>query len=310
MKKRIFLVTLLVTLAIVSIGSSAFALPFNRENRTKKSNFIVVGDSRVYYTYKTYKLGTATTYSAQVGGTYNGKGLIISGDRKGWIKNRTIAALKKYGSARLVFQGTINEVANGQKDNSAALRKLAKQAHGWTAKFSYKENGKTKTMTVRPTVYVTEALSLRTGALQSYVNQYNNNLKKGASAGKYTYLNLPNPKSSDYCDNAHFHKAFSRKVHNFIKDKTDKVIPVTKVTLNKTSLSLVRGKTFQLQTTIVPGNSNAKTITWSTSNKNIAKVSAGKVTAINPGTATITAKSKSGKTATCKVSVKEATVAQ
>ena len=46
-------------------------------------------------------------------------------------------------------------------------------------------------------------------------------------------------------------------------------------------------------------------MTWSTSNSKVATVSsAGVVTAVGNGTCNITVKSKNGKTATCKVTVK------
>ena len=79
---------------------------------------------------------------------------------------------------------------------------------------------------------------------------------------------------------------------------------VTSVTLNKKEIELKKGETYQLNATISPKNVTDTTITWTTSNTNIATVNNGKVTAKNAGTATITAKTKNGKTATCKVVVK------
>lgn len=81
---------------------------------------------------------------------------------------------------------------------------------------------------------------------------------------------------------------------------------VSKITLNKTSLTLdmPNKKTATLKATVSPAGSSTKLI-WSTSNKYIAKVdSKGKVTAVSPGSCTITVKTTSGKTASCKVTVK------
>ena len=90
---------------------------------------------------------------------------------------------------------------------------------------------------------------------------------------------------------------FSEKITTDIK-------PI-KVDLNKTSLTLNVGKTFTLKATISPKTAINKTLTWSTSNKNIATVSStGKVKAIKKGTATITVNTANGKTAKCKVTVK------
>lgn len=82
-------------------------------------------------------------------------------------------------------------------------------------------------------------------------------------------------------------------------------IPITAVKLNTTNLTLNKGKTSTLVATITPSNTTqSKTITWSSSNTNIATVSnTGVVTAKASGTATITAKTSNGKTATCKITV-------
>ena len=82
-----------------------------------------------------------------------------------------------------------------------------------------------------------------------------------------------------------------------------KVIPVTSVTLNKTSLALTEQETFQLAATVSPDNATDKTVTWSSSNTAVATVSSnGLVTAVQEGSATITAKA-GDKTATCTVTV-------
>jgi len=82
-----------------------------------------------------------------------------------------------------------------------------------------------------------------------------------------------------------------------------KSIAVTKVTLNKSSVSVQRGKKYTLKATVVPSNATNKKITWSSSNTSVASVSSGVVTAKKAGTATITAKSSNGKLARCKVTV-------
>ena len=69
--------------------------------------------------------------------------------------------------------------------------------------------------------------------------------------------------------------------------------------LSKTSLVLVKGEKYTLKVT----GTSAK-ITWKSSNKTVATVSGGKITAKSPGSAKITAKVK-GKTLTCKLRVAE-----
>ena len=92
------------------------------------------------------------------------------------------------------------------------------------------------------------------------------------------------------------------------KTKTCKVTvktPPTSVKLNKTSLTIGKGKTATLKATVNPTkNVTSKTVTWTTSNKNVVTVKNGKITAKKVGTATITAKTVNGKIAKCKVTVK------
>ena len=86
----------------------------------------------------------------------------------------------------------------------------------------------------------------------------------------------------------------------------EEVLP-TEVKLNQSTLTLGKGESYSLISTVMPANANDKTCTWSTSNSSAATVSnAGKVTAKAVGTATITVKTVNGKTATCKVTVKPA----
>ena len=88
----------------------------------------------------------------------------------------------------------------------------------------------------------------------------------------------------------------------------DPTVKITGITLNRTDVSLVKGKTLQLTATITPENATNRAVNWESSNTKIATVdSAGKVTAKAAGTVTITctAQADSGKKATCKVTVTE-----
>jgi len=81
-----------------------------------------------------------------------------------------------------------------------------------------------------------------------------------------------------------------------------KVVPVTSISLNRTTLTMTEGDTQTLSATVKPDDASDKTVTWTSSNTSVAKVDGGKVTAVAQGTATITAKA-GDKTATCAVTV-------
>lgn len=88
-------------------------------------------------------------------------------------------------------------------------------------------------------------------------------------------------------------------------EKEPEVVKVESVTLNSTSLTMVEGESQTLTATVSPSNADNKKVIWSSSSSSVATVDdRGTVTAIAPGTATITAKSDDGgKTATCAVTV-------
>jgi len=80
---------------------------------------------------------------------------------------------------------------------------------------------------------------------------------------------------------------------------------VTDVTLNKNELILAPGDTETLIATVHPENADNKTVTWASSNPEVATITNnGLVTAIANGETTITVTTKDGKkTATCVVTV-------
>lgn len=87
-------------------------------------------------------------------------------------------------------------------------------------------------------------------------------------------------------------------------------VEATGVSLNKTTLTLTEGGNESLTAVVVPENATDKTVEWTSSDATVATVdSAGKVTAVKAGTATITAATANGKTAACTVTVKEPTPA-
>ncbi|MDD5949192.1 MAG: glycoside hydrolase family 9 protein, partial [Lachnospiraceae bacterium] len=85
---------------------------------------------------------------------------------------------------------------------------------------------------------------------------------------------------------------------------------VSSVSLNKKTLSLLKGESDTLSATVTPSTATDKSVTWKSSNESVATVdTTGKVTAVGKGTATITVTTTDGnKTATCTVTVSKKTV--
>ena len=83
-------------------------------------------------------------------------------------------------------------------------------------------------------------------------------------------------------------------------------VEVESISLDKQTLKVGLGKTSEaLNVTFTPANATNKKITWKSNTTTVATVSDGKVTGVKEGTATITATSANGKTATCNVTVAE-----
>ena len=85
----------------------------------------------------------------------------------------------------------------------------------------------------------------------------------------------------------------------------DGSVKVNSISLNKTTISLLKGDTETLVATVLPENATYKDVVWSTDNSAVATVSNGIVTAVAEGTATIVVKTTDGSnlSASCSVTV-------
>ena len=88
-----------------------------------------------------------------------------------------------------------------------------------------------------------------------------------------------------------------------------RVINVSSVALDKTTVNLKKEETVKLNATIAPADADNKEVTYTSSNSAVAKVdNTGLVTALSSGEAVITVTTKDGsKTASCKVTVAKET---
>lgn len=82
------------------------------------------------------------------------------------------------------------------------------------------------------------------------------------------------------------------------------IVEIQSLKLDKSTLELEAGATYQLTATLLPENATYKKVTWESSNPSVASVSAtGLVTAKSGGKATITVTAHDGKTASVTVTV-------
>ncbi|WP_070114419.1 Ig-like domain-containing protein [Synergistes jonesii] len=93
-----------------------------------------------------------------------------------------------------------------------------------------------------------------------------------------------------------------------VKEKT---VKVTGISLTTKQLNMTEGEKGKLSYNITPSNATDKTVNWKSSNSGVAAVdSSGNVTAVAPGTATITVTTvDGGHTDVCSVTVEKAVVA-
>ena len=85
-------------------------------------------------------------------------------------------------------------------------------------------------------------------------------------------------------------------------------VDVSSITLNETSIELIEGESKTLVATVLPEDATDKTVSWSSSAPDIASVNGGKVNALLPGEAIITA-TANNKSASCKVVVSKKVIA-
>lgn len=78
----------------------------------------------------------------------------------------------------------------------------------------------------------------------------------------------------------------------------------TKISLDKTAITLTEGESANLTYTISPNNVTNKNVTWTSSNSSVATVSGGTVKAVSEGIANITVTTTNGKSAQCSITVK------
>ena len=114
-------------------------------------------------------------------------------------------------------------------------------------------------------------------------------------------INTYDVNTGDKIDNSF---TITKKAEDKKDDITKDNVAVKSIKLNKTKVTLSKGKKVKLKATVAPSNATGKNVTFTSSNTKVATVNAkGVVTAKKAGKATITAKAGTKK-ATCKIVVK------
>ena len=128
------------------------------------------------------------------------------------------------------------------------------------------------------------------------------------SSGNYRYYLEYSGENffAHYVDNTSLEATTTPAIYLFVEDEGTEpaTVPVTGVTLNKTTMPLTVGGTGTLTATVAPEDATNKDVTWSSNDATVATVDNGLVTAVAVGTATITVTTVDGEqTATCTVTV-------
>lgn len=99
-------------------------------------------------------------------------------------------------------------------------------------------------------------------------------------------------------------KAFTRDLAVPIVEVPTPIIEVTGISLTESNLTMSKDQSLTLTATVLPENATSKSVTWSSSDSNVAIVdSNGIIIAVAPGTAIITAKTSNEIIASCLITV-------
>ena len=215
----------------------------------------------------------------------NGK----SGDSVQWTsRDESIAKVDSIGRVTAIKPGNVTIVAKTTKSNKMAECKI------YIPQTTLRIN-KTK-ITLDKGTSLTLSATVINKATEDKINWKSDNEKVAkVSNGKVTAIGAGTAKII----------AITSKTRKVAVTTVTVKVPESKITLNKNEIVLSGvGKTTKLIATIEPKDSNNKTITWTSSNQNIATVDKnGIILAKAPGSCKITAKTSNGKTASCTVNV-------
>jgi uncharacterized protein YjdB len=319
--------TLLQDGKVLVVGTPSGAEVYDPDKNTWVSTGKMVNSMRNYHTAtllpngKVLVAGGVTLCSRAVG-SYLNTAEIYDPDTNAWAATNTMSTSRFSHTATLLSSGKVL-VAGGM--NGAAL-KVAEvydpDKNIWTTIASMNDARFSHTATLLPSGKILVA----GGAIGSATNQgaiissemYDPNANAWTKIGdmserrmSHTATLFPNGKVllvGGCLGTLQYH--LCRSGFSAYADMlTSPSGPVAGVTLDKTTMTLIAGgETGTLTATVFPNYATNQNVTWSSSDTSIATVSsAGEVTPIDVGIATITVTTQDGnKTATCEVTVEDA----
>ncbi len=272
-------------LAFLLVCTSIFAVPTDTQAAAKAKKITLSTTKQTLYVGKSFtlKVKKVSPSNASKSVTYKSSDKAIA-----TVSSKGKVTAKKPGKATITVTSKTNskvkakcivtvkqQVKSIQTAASLTLQKGKSATLGWSITPSNANNKKVKFSSSNKKV--------------ATVNS------KGKISAKKTGTAKITVKSADVCAKATVKVTVKKKV-----------TAVTKISLDKTSLSLEKGESSTLKATVSPKEATSKKTYWVSSNTSVATVSAsGKVTAKAAGTAKITAYAtdNSGKKATCTVKV-------
>ena len=184
-----------------------------------------------------------------------------------------------------------------QTNNASITASSLTESEKQVPEFKSNLHGKLSDKTEGVEITLSQGGTVRYTAVTNENGEYN--FGKQVLPGTYT---LDIAEDIDYCEYT-YSVVIGYAVNSLLNVTREPAsIPVDEIKLNMDTLSMMRGATAILTAIVTPDTATDKTVTWISSDEQVATVENGIVTAVGSGTATITAQAGE-KTATCVVTV-------
>lgn len=286
MKKQIKNRVFAMLLAVMFVLTSAFTMPSVEVFAKDTTTVVTASKNKVSLNYSTLtiKKGKSATLKARTSSSLKKKGLVWTSS------NKKVATVDSKGKIKAIKNGKTNITV---KVKGTKIKAVCKVIVGTPVT-------KVKANKTKATIYVGDKYTIKTKVSSKKAS--NKKLSYTSSNKKVAFVNSKGVVTAK--------KAGKAKITIKSTDGSNKKAVVTitvktaSISLNEASAVVALNTTHQLVATVSPNGVLNKKVTWASDNTAVATVDAnGLVTGVGIGTAIITAKNASGKTATCTVSV-------